>query len=158
MSCMSESLDSGFVWTSHYLGTSGSTLCFSRPFVKYVNYNHIMPTRYQVGPGIWIPTVGWVDQHGIWKLETKTYLTCESSQLPLGGICSREGKYPCVSFWISVFCGAGAPESFEMCEVSMSLDNQRGSCHLFWTHDDLIPKGNWSRKNLSPQIMAYGIE
>ena len=23
----------------------------TRPFVKYVNYNHIMPTRYQVGLG-----------------------------------------------------------------------------------------------------------
>lgn len=25
--------------------------CVTRPFVKYVNYNHIMPTRYQVGLG-----------------------------------------------------------------------------------------------------------
>ena len=39
--------------------------CVTRPFVKYVNYNHIMPTRYQVG--WYLPTgPGWPT----WNLKT----------------------------------------------------------------------------------------
>ena len=139
-----------------------------RPFVKYVNFNHIMPTRYQAaGPGVTRP---WGPGWSTWNLKTgnkKIYLTPfqllqkkKNANLPnylLEGYVPGR-VYPCFSFPNVSFRGCWSPQNASRYVRFPSFWTINAGCAIFfWTHDDLIPTGNWSRRNLPPQIISYGI-
>ncbi len=66
--------------------------------------------------------------------------------------------YPYFSFPNVSFRGCWSPQNAARCVRFHHFgQSTRVVPSFFWTHDDLIPKGNWSRRNLSPQIILYGI-